>query len=255
MTVRVVDIETTGIDPSQDAIVEIASVDVLADGTITNRRSTLVRPPIRVPPEASAVHHLIAEDLAGAPLLEEVLGQFKGADAYVAHNADFERAFLEPPLGEAHWVCTYKSALRIWPDLPSHSNQALRYRFGFVNPFGIDRQTLSPHRALSDAIVTASVFTEVIKHAKWSELMQWSSEPALLSVIRFGQHYGERFDAVPIDYLQWIVEGRNELREEIKHSARYWLGKRASNGVPTAGGGIVEPMHEAGRAVASSNQE
>jgi exodeoxyribonuclease X len=67
MVVRVIDIETTGTDPEQDAVIEIASVDVLADGTIANRQSTLVRPGIPVPPEASAVHHLIDEDLAGAP--------------------------------------------------------------------------------------------------------------------------------------------------------------------------------------------
>jgi Exonuclease len=68
MVVRVVDIETTGTDPESDAVIEIASVDVLADGSITNRLSTLVRPGMPVPPEASAVHHLIDEDLAGAPL-------------------------------------------------------------------------------------------------------------------------------------------------------------------------------------------
>jgi exodeoxyribonuclease X len=76
-----------------------------------------------------------------------------------------------------------------------------------VNPFGLDRHTLSPHRALSDAIVTAAVFTEVIKHAAWPQLLQWSSEPALLTVFPFGKHRGERFDAVPEDYLRWIVEG------------------------------------------------
>ena len=235
MTVRVIDIETTGIDPSTDAIIEIASVDLLKDGTIANQRSTLVRPSIPVPPESSAVHHLIDDDLAFAPQLDEVLDQFKGADAYVAHNADFERSFLERLLGDALWVCTYKCALRIWPDLLSHSNQALRYQLGLVNPCNIDRHTLSPHRALSDAIVTAAVFTEVIKHVSWPELVQWSSEPALLSVLRFGMHRGERFDAVPEDYLRWIVEGQNELREEVKASARYWLEKRAAtSGAATA---------------------
>jgi exodeoxyribonuclease X len=69
MVVRVIDIETTGTDPECDAVIEIASVDVLADGSITNRVSTLVRPGISVPPEASAVHHLIDEDLSGAPPL------------------------------------------------------------------------------------------------------------------------------------------------------------------------------------------
>jgi exodeoxyribonuclease X len=190
MTVRLIDIETTGTDPTVDAIIEIASVDLLKDGTITNQRSTLVRPPIPVPPESSAVHHLIDEDVTFAPQLEDVLGQFRGADAYVAHNADFERAFLKHLLGDALWACTYKCALRIWPDLLSHSNQALRYRMGFVNPFGIDRHTLSPHRALSDATVTAAVFTEITNHATWPEIVRWSSEPALLSIFRFGKHRG-----------------------------------------------------------------
>ena len=127
-------------------------------------------------------------------------------------------------------MCTYKCALRIWPDLLAHNNQALRYRLGFANPFGIDRHTLNPHRALSDAIVTAALFIELTKRATWSDLVQWSAEPALHTRLPFGKHRGERFDAVPEDYLRWIVEGRNELREEIKVSARYWLEKRAANG-------------------------
>jgi exodeoxyribonuclease X len=112
--------------------------------------------------------------------------------------------------------------------LLSHSNQALRYRLGFISPFGIDRHTLSPHRALSDAVVTAALFGEIIKHATWPELVRWSSEPALLSVFRFGKHRGERFDVVPIDYLKWILEGPNELSNDVKSSARYWIDKRVA---------------------------
>src|SRR5262245_24037366 len=136
MTVRIIDVETTGTDPAADAIIEIASVDLCEDGTITNRQSTLVRPGIPVPPDASAVHHLLDEDLTAAPPLMNAIHLFRGADAYVAHNADFERAFLGALLGEATWVCTYKAALRIWPDLLAHNNQALRYRLGFASPFG-----------------------------------------------------------------------------------------------------------------------
>ena len=50
MTVRVIDCETTGTDAAVDEVIEIASVDVLADGTIANRQLTLVRPGIPVPP-------------------------------------------------------------------------------------------------------------------------------------------------------------------------------------------------------------
>lgn len=187
-----------------------------------------MRPGIPVPAVASAVHHLIDADLATAPQLEDVIGQFKGAHAYIAHHSTFERSFLDRHLGEAIWVCTYKCALRVWPDLPSHGNQALRYQLALINPVGFDRTTLVPHRALSDAIVTAAVFFELAKRAKWPELVQWSYEPALLTYLRFGMHRGERFDAVPEDYLRWIVEGNHDLSEDVRFSARYWLAARAS---------------------------
>jgi exodeoxyribonuclease X len=116
--------------------------------------------------------------------------------------------------------------------LPEHSNQALRYRLGLVNPFGIDRATLSPHRALSDAIVTAAIFVELTRRASWPDLVRWSADPALHTRLPFGRHRGERFDAVPVEYLQWIVEGRNELSEDVKASATYWLQKRAPGGAP-----------------------
>jgi hypothetical protein len=78
MTVRCIDVETTGTDPATDAIVEIASVDLQRDSTIANQRETLVRPDIAVPAEASAVH-LINADLVAAPRLEDVIDTFKGS--------------------------------------------------------------------------------------------------------------------------------------------------------------------------------
>lgn len=226
MTIRCVDIETTGLDPAKDAIVEIASVDMVAGGSITNRQEALVCPPIPVPPASSAVHHLLDEDLTGKPPLRDVLGQFTGADAYVAHNCSFERGFLGEHLGEVTWVCTYKCALRVWPTLESHGNQFLRYHLDHPNPFGIDRHTLNPHRALSDAIVTAAIFVDLTKAAKWSDLVRWSAEPALHTILSFGKHRGQRYDAVPEDYLSWIIT-KSDLDEGTKFSAAHWMGKRS----------------------------
>ena len=63
--IRVIDIETTGIDPAADAIIEIASVDMVRGGGITNPMDTLVRPGKPVPPGASAIHHC-----ASAPVID-----------------------------------------------------------------------------------------------------------------------------------------------------------------------------------------
>jgi exodeoxyribonuclease X len=107
--IRVIDIETTGTDPANDAIIEIASVDLVRGGGITNAMDTLVRPGKPIPPRASAVHHIVDEDVANAPALAEVVDRFRGADFYVVHNCEFEASFFAAQgieLGPS--ICTYK---------------------------------------------------------------------------------------------------------------------------------------------------
>ena len=67
MIIRCLDIETTGLDAAADAIVEIASVDLRSDGSIISTAETLVQPGRSVSPAASAIHHLIDDDLKCAP--------------------------------------------------------------------------------------------------------------------------------------------------------------------------------------------
>jgi hypothetical protein len=73
-------------------------------------------------------------------------------------------------------------------------------------------------------VVTAANFEELIKKARWSELVQWSGEPALHGV-SIRKYRGRRYEDVAAsdpDYLRWIIE-KSELEEGVKHSARYWL--------------------------------
>jgi exodeoxyribonuclease X len=225
--IRVIDIETTGTDPSSDAIIEIASVDMVRGGGITNAMDTLVRPAKSIPPGASAIHHLVDEDVQSAPLLAEVAPRFQGADVYVAHNCEFERSFFAAQGIElGPWICTYKCALRVWPHLDGHSNQELRYALGRATPFpGLERGSISPHRAAFDVIVTAAIFEELIKHARWSQLVQWSAEPALHTRFHFGKYRGKTYAEIAArdaDYLVWIIE-KSELEAGIRFSAKYWL--------------------------------
>jgi len=188
---------------------------------------TLVRPGKPIPPGASAIHHIIDDDLKDAPPLNEAIDRFKGADVYVAHNCEFENSFFAAQrINLGPWICTYKCALRVWPQLDGHSNQELRYALGRATPFpGFDRDSISPHRAAFDVVVTAAIFDELIKKARWSDLVQWSGEPALYTKFHFGKYRGRRYDDIAAsdpDYLRWIIE-KSELQEGIKHSAGYWL--------------------------------
>jgi exodeoxyribonuclease X len=91
---RVLDVETTGLGPD-DAVVEIGAVD-LVDDQVVIVGSDLVRPPISIPPQASAVHHITDNDVGQCRLLGEVLPFYldqsgaAGVDVFASHNWRFE---------------------------------------------------------------------------------------------------------------------------------------------------------------------
>ena len=85
-------------------------------------------------------------------------------------------------------ICTYKAALRLWPEAPGHGNQVLRY---WLRPKDLDPVIASPpHRALPDAYVTAFILRELLELATVEELIAWTGEPALLPRVTFGQYRG-----------------------------------------------------------------
>lgn len=224
MTLRVLDIETGGMDPDEHDILEIASVDLQKGGGFSNQFSTLVRNTKPIPAAASAVHHILEEDVSDAPHLHEVAPKFCGADVAIAHNADFEKKFFEAHEIEIApvWICTFKCALRVWPELESHSNQFLRYHLGLATPHGVPRHLIDPHRALSDVLVTSAIMERLMAEASWPDLVTWSQEPALFTRLNFGKHRGQRFDEADPSYLQWILR-QPDMDEGVKFSADYWL--------------------------------
>jgi DNA polymerase III epsilon subunit-like protein len=70
-TFAVIDVETTGIDPSVDRVVEVACA-VVRDGKETDAFSSLINPGRSIPPAASAVHHLTNRHVQNAPSLGDV---------------------------------------------------------------------------------------------------------------------------------------------------------------------------------------
>jgi exodeoxyribonuclease X len=224
---RIVDLETTGTGPD-DHVVEIAAVDLMGD-EIAPVGSDLVRPPTRIPPQASAVHHITDEDVRGSPTLEELLPSYMdadgaaGVDVFASHHWAFDGQWLTGRLAGRPAICTYKAALRVWPKAPGHSNQALRY---WLKPNGLRSDLATPaHRALPDAYVTALLLRELLQVASVDDLVAWTDEPGLLPRVTFGRHRGCRWDEVPTDYLEWIVE-QSDHNEDVKFTAAHALNAR-----------------------------
>ena len=92
------DLETTGLDPFEDGIVEIAGVKVV-DGEVVDTFQTLVSTTAKLSAEASRVNGITKDMLRGAPGIEEALGSFLKFSAdlpMLGHNAKgFDIRFVE----------------------------------------------------------------------------------------------------------------------------------------------------------------
>jgi DNA polymerase-3 subunit epsilon len=96
LPIAMIDTETTGRDPAEDRIVEIAIVKGCAGGVLT-RNTWLIDPKRSIPEGASQVHGIYDKDVAGQPTFADVCDEVLAcmADAIpAAFNAGFDRGFL-----------------------------------------------------------------------------------------------------------------------------------------------------------------
>lgn len=159
----VFDLETTGMSPARDRIVEIGAVRVEKDGTLS-RFSTLVNPSCPIPYAVSRVHGIDNEMVKDAPLFKEAgyaFQDFARGSRLVAHNARFDLAFLQESfarVGLPLWKeGAYDSIVLIrkaYPGLPSYSLPAL------VRSWALDDGSTpgQAHRAAYDAEMTMAAF-------------------------------------------------------------------------------------------------
>lgn len=236
--IRVIDLETTGSSPPAHAVCEIGWQDVVLgeDGRWSldaNRGACFVDPGRPIPPVTMAVHHIMDDDVKGAPFWPDIAPQILrprgGAIALAAHRASFEQRFCTPKVsGGTQWICTWKCALRLWPDSPSFSNQVLRY---WRMPDGLDQAMGLPvHRAFPDAYVTAHHLRDQLNAAGPETLLAWSAEPGLLPRVPQGPDRGRYWQELDDAVLERYAADRNE---DVRFSARTALvARRGAQPVP-----------------------
>lgn len=233
--VRVVDLETTGASPTADGVCEIGWQDVAlgADGRWElqgDGGARLTNPGRPVPPITQAVHHLLDEELADQPwfrdIARSVLDPYPKRIALAAHRADFEMKFCVPALtGGKDWICTWKCALRLWPDSPSFSNQVLRY---WRKPEGLEHERgLPAHRAFPDAYVTAHHLRDMLNEASVAQLIEWSNMPGLLPRVRFGPDRGRSWLEIGEDSLAGFLTDRDP---DVRFTAETEWNRRRGGG-------------------------
>lgn len=158
----VFDIETTGMSPARDRIIEIAAIRIDVDGSQTEFQA-LVNPGRRIPAAVSRIHHITDDMVADADDFSRVGEGFlelSQDSILVAHNARFDLSFLQESLQRESlgvWKGKAMDSIPIikqaYPGLPSYSLQYLKTRFGLGDGTG------QAHRALVDVGWTVEVLS------------------------------------------------------------------------------------------------
>jgi DNA polymerase III subunit epsilon len=169
-----IDVEATGLDPSEDRLVEVACV--VFHGGQVERHAWLINPGRAISPEAQAVHNISDDDVKDAPPFAQVAEQIVailGRGIPLAYNAEFDRAFL---------MAEFARAERI----PARPPPALRKGIDWIDPLiwarELQREEKSKslssvaerlgieigqaHRAADDAVAAGRVFSTFLADSR-----------------------------------------------------------------------------------------
>jgi len=137
----IVDTETTGTDHATDKVIELAVVVFEycaargAVGRVLDVYDGLEDPGVPIPASSTAIHGITDAMVAGQRIDDaSVLSLLDGVGLVIAHNAGFDRKFLEPRLrvfADLPWACSWQEVPWSEAGIESSKLEYLAYRYGF----------------------------------------------------------------------------------------------------------------------------
>jgi ATP-dependent DNA helicase DinG len=218
------DLETTGLDPQSDAILEIGARRF--DGNrVENEFSTLINPGRHIPEFITGLTGISDEMVRQAPHLRDVLDElaaFIGDSPILGHNIQFDLSFFKKyelfELNER--LDTYEMAAVLLPSASRYNLGSLVQQLGIALP--------ATHRALDDARATHGVFQRLFTQARelppdllaeivrYSEPIEWDGAWAFQQALQTRLHEGvkaKQVKARPDNLL--YVPGDTEKRKTV----------------------------------------
>ena len=192
----VFDLETTGVNPDKDDIIEISALKV-RDHEVKEEYSALVNPGRHIPAQATAVNGITDEMVADAPDIKTVMAQFMefiGDGVLVGHNIHtFDTNFIYDAAWEAFgkelsndYIDTLYMARRCLAELSHHRLTDVAAYFQI--------ETKGAHRALADCLMNQKCFEELGKLQKSGEDKELTCPKCGGTLLkrkgRFGEFYG-----------------------------------------------------------------
>ena len=161
----VFDLETTGLSPVSDGIIEISAVKV-ENGKVTDSFSTLVNPGRRIPAAATRVNGITYQMVKDAPGLKDALDQFLsfiGDQVLVGHNIhSFDMGFLNHAMEELYKTRLGNDYIDTLYMARSCLKGVCRHRLVDLAAY-FNISTEGAHRALNDCIMNQKCYEKMGK--------------------------------------------------------------------------------------------
>lgn len=187
LSCTVFDLETTGLDPSNDRILSIGAVRIVNGNLLAHETfDQLVDPGRPIPPSSTSIHGITADMVAGQPTLAEALpsfARFVEQSVLIGHNVAFDLRFLELQQGVTGVVLANAVLdTLVLGELAlgasgSHSLESLGEMLGV--------EVTGRHTALGDAMVTAEIFLKLVSVLRGKGLVSLAEVTAASATTRY----------------------------------------------------------------------
>ncbi len=216
------DTETTG-NGLHDYLCQLAIVE---RGNATPVVDAMYKPPVPIPFECSAIHHISNKMVANRPAFKEapeyasIKALLEDDDTIcVAHNAAFDEQILKNDgITIKNLLCTFKVIRELDSEgrFSMHKLQYLRYALDI-------ELEVSSHEAYADVLVLEKLFEYELQEAMkaWdcdeeaaiAKMIGITSEPLAIKTINFGKYNGKTIAEVAsldIGYLSWLLDQKRK---------------------------------------------
>ena len=202
------------------------------------------KPPVKIPPEASAIHHITNKMLENEISFKESNDKEKIKELFenengvvIAHNAQFDLMILKKEgVIPKNFICTLRLARFLDSEgkIERYNLQYLRYLLEL-------EVEATAHDALGDVLVLEKLFDRLQKKLIEKEnieeknvldrMIEISSHPSIFKYINFGKHSGktlEEIAKVDRNYLEWLLKQKiesDQIDEDWIYTLKHYLGK------------------------------
>lgn len=207
LRVAIVDTETTGLNPDQAEIIELGLVVVSVGATsgqaleVLGSYGALEEPGGPIPPETIRVHGITDAMVAGQRIDDsKVQAMLKDVGLVVAHNASFDRRFLEkrlPVFMDLPWACSVKEVAWHAEGFGSQKLDYILMQCGYFH---------EAHRAEADCLTLLEVLQRPLENA---------GGVALAQLLRA---------ATETSYRIWALNSPFEVKDDLKAVGYRWDG-------------------------------